>query len=730
MATLIFSAVGTAVGGPAAGALGALVGRQVDAGLFGGAGRQGPRLRELEVTTSTYGQTLPRHYGRMRVPGSIIWATELAESSTVSPTGKGTPPVTSYSYCASFAVAVSSRPILGIGRIWADGTLLRGAAGDLKTAGEMRVHTGRGDQPPDPLIAEAEGEHRCPAWRGTAYVVFESLDLADFNNRLPALTFEVLSDEDFTLRSIADDALTSFEAVAPLDELEGFTADGPLIGSLQALAQIMPLDVVANGDELTICGIEASEDLPVPVGPPVIAVSDADFGGRSGFQRRRAASGGTAASALRYYEVERDYQPGTQWAGTRPANGSSMTVELPAAMKAQDARRTIQRVSRRRDWSGETISWRTSELDPSVVPGATVTFADLAGTWRVRDWEWLEFAVEISAERCPPDDPAASDRPADAGRFNAPKDYPPGESVIVAFEVPAASPEPAARPDVRVAVSSASPGWSGAALYLERRDGTLVPAGASGRRRSAIGICPNVLGEVSPLLLDRRSELIVSLVAEDLALASASLDQLAEGANLALVGDELIQFGRSERLEGASWRLSQLLRGRGGTEPAIGGHQANEPFVLLDSRVSALEGSIISAEPASRIVAIGRGDILPKSSEIRAGGITLRPLSPVHPRVRTIGAQSLELSWVRRARGAWAWSDGVDAPLVEELERYVVTLEAATSPTLVWEVGEPRLSLPSADWAQYRISHASGLLMVRQVGTYGQSEPLLLHRIP
>lgn len=55
----------------------------------------------------------------------------------------------------------------------------------------MRVYRGFGDQSPDPLIEGVEGTSNAPAYRGTAYVVFDGLALEKFGNRLPQLTFEV-----------------------------------------------------------------------------------------------------------------------------------------------------------------------------------------------------------------------------------------------------------------------------------------------------------------------------------------------------------------------------------------------------------------------------------------------------------------------------------------------------------------------------------------------------------
>jgi len=44
----------------------------------------------------------------------------------------------------------------------------------------------------DDLIAAREGADNAPAYRGHAYVVFERLPLADFGNRIPQLSFEII----------------------------------------------------------------------------------------------------------------------------------------------------------------------------------------------------------------------------------------------------------------------------------------------------------------------------------------------------------------------------------------------------------------------------------------------------------------------------------------------------------------------------------------------------------
>ena len=98
MATLVLTVVGSVLGGPIGAAIGASIGQVVDhAVLFKPKGREGPRLNELQVQTSSYGTQVPRLFGTMRVAGTVIWATDLRETKSKSGGGKGRPSVTSYS---------------------------------------------------------------------------------------------------------------------------------------------------------------------------------------------------------------------------------------------------------------------------------------------------------------------------------------------------------------------------------------------------------------------------------------------------------------------------------------------------------------------------------------------------------------------------------------------------------------------------------------------------------
>jgi hypothetical protein len=190
-----FSFLGATLTGAAVGrAIGTLAGAYIDSVLFAQPTpvREGPRLAELNVTASTEGADMPRLYGRARLGGQVIWATNFEEETVSSGSGSGKglnvgggSSTTEYRYFANFAVALAEGEVTRLGRVWADG--------DELTISDYayRFYPGSEDQMPDSLIEAKEGAGNAPAYRGVAYVVFERFPLQDFGNRIPQLNFEV-----------------------------------------------------------------------------------------------------------------------------------------------------------------------------------------------------------------------------------------------------------------------------------------------------------------------------------------------------------------------------------------------------------------------------------------------------------------------------------------------------------------------------------------------------------
>ncbi|HCF24637.1 MULTISPECIES: phage tail protein [unclassified Novosphingobium] len=725
MATLVLTAVGTLIGGPLVGALGAMAGSAIDAKIFGpkGGSREGPRLSELKLTTSSYGAPIPRHFGRMRVAGQMIWATDLVEQKDKQGGGKSGPSVTNYSYSVSLAVALSSRPLLGIGRIWADGKLLRGEAGDLKVGGTLRFHDGAGDQSLDPLIASAEAAGQCPAYRGIAYAVFEDLQLSEFGNRIPALSFEVIADEaPLTLSDLLDGSIEDLSAEVPLPGIAGLSIEGPLAETLAGLEPFYPIDVDTSGELLVLS--PDRRDVPA-IALPVAATSSSkdDFGGNEGFTRRRVGEPEVPVAVLRYYDRDRDYQPGTQRAAGRPLPGQPATIELPATLSAVDARRLVEQAAKRANWGRQTVSWRVTQHDPEVAPGATVTLPGHPGFWRVRAWEWRDQGIELTLARMAPSTMPASS--ADPGRANPAPDLALGQTALAAFELPWDG-QSGTVPLIMAVPSSAGTAWPGASLYADQGDGALLPLGASGRDRGRIGAALTALPEASPLLFDRHSSVDIAMIGADMTLIDATMRQLAMGANRALLGSELIQFARADPLGAGSWRLSGLWRGRGGTEAAVTSHHSGEDFVLLDGSGTLVDPTTLGTSPLAQVVATGLADPAPVVVPVTLRGIGLRPPSPVHPRWSAFAGGVRQLSWTRRARGGWLWLDGVETPLAEQAETYEITYGLADTVHARWETAQPGLELDSNALSALLAAVPQGRFAVRQRGDRALSEALIV----
>ncbi len=449
-----------------------------------------------------------------------------------------------------------------------------------------------------------------------------------------------------------------------------------------------------------------------------------------GYARKRLPLTESPLALIRYYDVNRDYQPGLQRIPGRPQPGQPSGLDLPAALTSGAAHALIERAARRAGWGRQSISWRSAAIDPLVKPGALVRIPEQPGIWRVNEWEWRANGVELALWRVPIASGSVPSIATDAGRAAPPVDALNGPTVLAAFELPWDGLGTGDTAAVFPAASSTAAGWTGAALFVDQGDGQLQPAGNFPRIRCTFGHCITVLGGGSPLLFDRINTVTVALLSSDMALVDATSKQLAAGTNRALVGNELLQFARAVPLGDLHWRLEGLLRGRGGTEQAIEGHATGEPFVLLDGQFTSLDAVLVGDNSDAAVVAIGLGDDDPAASPILCRGLTRRPLSPVHPRSKFNADGSLTLGWTRRARGAWAWLNGVETPLHEQAESYDVTVGSPAAPVARWVTAVPSLTIDAAQLAVLSSAAAGAVVMVRQRGSYAVSTPLLLDHLP
>lgn len=702
MATLVLGTVGRALLGPVGGAIGALIGNRVDHAVLGSPRRQGPRLTELSVQTSAYGTQMPAIFGTMRVAGPVIWATDLVEARGVTGGGKGRPGIESYSYSANFAVALSGRTIRRVGRIWADGRLLRGAAGDFKVATGFRLHPGTEDQAVDPLIASVEGP-RASAFRGIAYAVFEGLALAEFGNRIPQLTFEVEADAGpLSCEAIAQSLSPSMRPGDGGTMVAGFAASGGSVRAVLAmLADMSGGQWVAESDGLRL-SVPPGEAAARMIRDEGMAAQGA---GRRG-QRAIAADASLPASVtIAHYDPARDYQIGMQRA-SRPGGVRDARRDLAAALDATTARTMAQdRLAR---LAAERVR-RTVTLGPdalAIALGTVVAIDGEPGRWRVIEAAWEAMAVRLT---CVPIGHAGPIQPASPGRIARDDDRAVGATRLIAFELPPLDDQPLAGPRLSV-VAAGGPGWRQAGLSYSLDDGASWIALGGTAMPGLIGRLVSAVSGGGAALLDRRGALVVALAGD---LADADAAAIDAGGNLAWLGGELLQFERAEPLGDGHWRLTRLRRGLRGTEAMIGGAKPGDPFVLIDAasmRLVDLPPTMVGR--TVRVLAHGVGDGIDGVQTLAAvTGQSVRPPAPVHWRCMRGADGRVTIGWTRRGRIGWRWIDRVDAPLGEEAERYRLTIGAREE-----EVSVPGWTGTAPDGTR---------VTVRQIGTWAESPPLI-----
>lgn len=214
----------------------------------------------------------------------------------------------------------------------------------------------------------------------------------------------------------------------------------------------------------------------------------------------------------------------------------------------------------------------------------------------------------------------------------------------------------------------------------------------------------------------------------DVLLSSGEFESATElavlnGANLVLIGTELVQFTTATLVADDTWRLSGLLRGRKGTEYAIAGHAAGERVVLLDDALLAhAPGNMTELGAARHYKGVTANQPVANApaQAFALAGNSIKPISPVHIGASRAGGD-LTITWVPRVRIDPYLRSGVAVSLDEPVEAYeidildggtVVRTLSASSPSVVYTAAQQASDFGSApaevDVAIYQISTRAG----------------------
>jgi hypothetical protein len=433
-----------------------------------------------------------------------------------------------------------------------------------------------------------------------------------------------------------------------------------------------------------------------------------------------------------YLSRATDWQRATQSACREVvASENATTVELPLGLTDTQARRMADALLYDAWVSRDSFAFHLSSSFARLEPGDVVR---LTARGTTRDLRLLRIESDLLTLRCEAvlADPAVliSDSVAGAPHAILGRMLALADTVLFLLDLPPLR-DPDDGPGYYAAASfdaAAGGRWRGAVLYVSSdADGTFntvatVPGPATW------GFCQTTLATGSGVTWDRANRLTVALRNGEL--ESRSETAVLNGANAAVVGGEIIQFVDATLVGPATYELSTLLRGRRGTEQAIGTHAADETFLLLSEadlvRVSTNLASIGRAR-SYKAATLGQTLDAVTPVEFTNTGNSLRPFSPAHVRgSRDAPTGDWTITWVRRTRIAGEWRDGADVPLVEDEEAYEIDIfdgEGAVRRTIATVT--PQASYTAAQQeADFGTLQTSLRLRVIQISaTIGRGQP-------
>lgn len=354
--------------------------------------------------------------------------------------------------------------------------------------------------------------------------------------------------------------------------------------------------------------------------------------------------------------------------------------------------------------------------------GQVVTLAD-GGAWRVagRTVRASEVLLELKRHQPLP----TANFPATPGVSVKAHDWPDAVGTVHIFDLPNLGSPAAPAPRILIAGAGSNDGWRGADCWFVSAVGAEPVPVATIRPAATLGQLFAPLKTGRDCLFDLVNIVLVELVNPAMTLESVSDAALLGGANRAMVGGELLQFGVAEAVEPRIWRLSRLLRGRAGTANHIA-HRVGTPFVLLDDPALLMlpEDIAGSVEGGGAILQWApRGGTMLTEVGVPAAGRALRSLAPVHGRVGLDGEGGVTISWVRRSRLDAGWRDQVDQPCGESREAWHIAVTPSVAGIGPWDRPSPTLNITGGIMAAL----PSGCTVeIRQVGDFGLSPPLSL----
>lgn len=457
--------------------------------------------------------------------------------------------------------------------------------------------------------------------------------------------------------------------------------------ALEPLQGAWPFDVVQHGYQIKCVARGGSSIVTVPAGD-LDARAAGEASGIAVTCVREMDSVLPVRVSLKFLDVDREYNDNEQYAARLNTTAVNvLSLDLPIALTATEAAQIVERLLYLYWLERYDVSLTLPPTYNQVEPADVITVAAEEGTYQLRLTK-ITYTQDGRLECDAKYNSAATYVATAVGESGAAVSgiiALDGLALFVPLDVPLLQ-DAGDQAGFPVAMAGNSSAWPGGVLY-QTTDGGQTWANVQGFASpgAVIGVATAAIGAGRTDLIDKSSKLAVMLT-------SGTLSSITEAAMLN--GGNHFAYGADGRWEiiaaqtctlqgDGSYILTDLLRGRAGTEWACGIHDAYDTLVLLDSAVlQFLQTSLNTIGTARTYRAVTNGQTLAQVADatFTYAGVNLECLSPVYLNgSRHPSTNDWSLDWIRRTRVGGEWRDYIDAPLSEASQAYEVDIFSSGS---------------------------------------------------
>ncbi|HUW85096.1 MAG TPA: phage tail protein [Phycisphaerae bacterium] len=247
--------------------------------------------------------------------------------------------------------------------------------------------------------------------------------------------------------------------------------------------------------------------------------------------------------------------------------------------------------------------------------------------------------------------------------------------------------------------------FPGVGIYVSTDGGSSYSLLSTEPAASVVGYASTVLGLPTPTdafyTWDQINSLNVYVQPAGAQLSSLPDINVLAGGNMAMVGDELIQFAsavlKTDSLGNSYYALSRLLRGRRGTEWAMGNHAVNDSVVFFPSNLTEepYTNAMLNVPRLYKVVFMGQSYASVPSQSYEPSGASLEPWAVCHAKAVLDNANQKDwvISWTPRSRTNGDWASGYIPTLDSDAAGWSIDVMSGT--TVVRTVNLPVGSTPA-----------------------------------